>query len=378
MVELALLVPVILLLLLGAIDFGRVYLGWINLNQMARLAANFASTNPDADFSSPTGQYQELVLQDARAINCDPLPEGPTDTIPEPVFASGTELGDLVTVSITCRFGIITPVISSVLSDVIDVSASSTFAIRTGAVDGIPTGGGGGTSNVPIAEFNASPTSGNAPLTVTFTDLSSNGPLTWQWNFGDGGSNLQNPSHTYNSPGTYSVSLTVENNAGLDTETKIAYVVVDAPPTGLAANFSGGPSLSGPAPLTVTFTDETTGGTPTSWDWDFGNGQTRTGEGPHTITYDSDGSYDVTLTVSDGTSTNTLTLGGYVNVAVALCDVPNVSDGLTRPQAISALTAAGFTNIVATPSQGNWRVRTQSPAGGFQDYPCGELVTITN
>src|SRR3990170_1992140 len=41
-VELALLLPVILLLLLGAIDFGRVYLGWINLNQMARLAANFA------------------------------------------------------------------------------------------------------------------------------------------------------------------------------------------------------------------------------------------------------------------------------------------------------------------------------------------------
>jgi hypothetical protein len=72
----------------------------------------------------------------------------------------------------------------------------------------------------PVGSFDASPTSGFAPLTVSFSDTSSNGPTGWAWNFGDpnsGSANTstqQNPTHTYNDPGTYTVTMTPSNGAG--------------------------------------------------------------------------------------------------------------------------------------------------------------------
>jgi serine protease len=79
----------------------------------------------------------------------------------------------------------------------------------------------------PVANFSGTPTSGTAPLTVQFTDLSTNSPTSWSWSFGDGGTSpAQNPSHTYNLAGTYSVSLTAANAYGSDTETKTGYITV--------------------------------------------------------------------------------------------------------------------------------------------------------
>jgi len=81
-----------------------------------------------------------------------------------------------------------------------------------------------------VASFTASPTSGPAPLTVTFTDTSTGEPTSWAWDFGDGGTSpLQNPSHTYASAGTYTVTLTATNAGGSDAETRIDYVTVTAP-----------------------------------------------------------------------------------------------------------------------------------------------------
>lgn len=93
--------------------------------------------------------------------------------------------------------------------------------------------GGGGTPppGTIAANFTASPTSGNAPLTVQFTDESTGDIDTWSWDFGDGGtSTAQNPKHTYENPGTYTVSLTVTGTAGSDTETKTNYITVSSPP----------------------------------------------------------------------------------------------------------------------------------------------------
>ena len=81
-------------------------------------------------------------------------------------------------------------------------------------------GGGTPPPMPPVGSFNATPTTGFTPLTTTFTDTSSNGPTSWSWNFGDpnsGSANtstLQNPTHTYNDPGTYTVTLTPSNGAG--------------------------------------------------------------------------------------------------------------------------------------------------------------------
>jgi len=81
----------------------------------------------------------------------------------------------------------------------------------------------------PIANFTATPRNGSLPLTVTFTDLSQNLPDIWMWSFGDGDSTnatVQNPVHTYMTPGVYTVSLNVSNLGGTDFMTKVGYINV--------------------------------------------------------------------------------------------------------------------------------------------------------
>ncbi len=84
--------------------------------------------------------------------------------------------------------------------------------------------------DVPVADFSGSPTLGPEPLDVDFTDLSTGNPTDWEWDFGDGTphSFVQNPSHTYNDPGDYTVTLTATNACGSDGETKINYIHVDS------------------------------------------------------------------------------------------------------------------------------------------------------
>lgn len=69
----------------------------------------------------------------------------------------------------------------------------------------------------PVASFVTDPEIFGGVSTL-FTDASSNGPTSWEWNFGDGGtSTVQNPSHTFSNPGIYDVELIVHNCAGADT-----------------------------------------------------------------------------------------------------------------------------------------------------------------
>ena len=83
-------------------------------------------------------------------------------------------------------------------------------------------------------DFEASPCSGNSSLTVQFTDLSaSENPLTgWQWYFGDGGTSTeQNPAHSYQTPGTYNVTLTVTDGTSNGSITKSSYIKVSSAPS---------------------------------------------------------------------------------------------------------------------------------------------------
>ena len=103
------------------------------------------------------------------------------------------------------------------------ISAYSITAVPVGGSSEIKV-----TSPLPDAEFSATPLSGLAPLSVRFTDLTTNNANSWEWDFnGDGivDSNEQNPSHTYEIPGSYTVILRATNSTfGNDTETKTGYI----------------------------------------------------------------------------------------------------------------------------------------------------------
>lgn len=161
----------------------------------------------------------------------------------------------------------------------------------------------------PVApEFSATPTSGTAPLTVQFTDLSTEQPTAWSWDFGDGSTPAtgQNPMHTYTTAGTYTVSLTATNEAGAQTITKPGLVQVFEP---VVAGFTLTPS-SGVVPLAVTFTNMSTGAT--SYVWDFGDGSP-TSTNPNPVhSYTSSGTFDVTLTATGPGGVDTVTQTGAV------------------------------------------------------------------
>jgi M6 family metalloprotease-like protein len=193
-------------------------------------------------------------------------------------------------------------------------------------------------ATTPTADFTGAPTSGYAPLNVYFTDTSLDLPTSWSWSFGDGGtSTAQHPSHTYASAGSYTVSLTATNGAGSDTETKSNYITSSVrPPT---ADFTGTPT-SGYVPLDVQFTD-TSSYSPTSWSWTFGDGGTSTAQHP-THQYASVGTYDVSLTATNGGGSDTETKPGYVTAAPL--PAPPVADFTGTPTSGPAPLTVAFTD----------------------------------
>jgi len=166
-------------------------------------------------------------------------------------------------------------------------------------------------STVPVAGFATVPASGASPLAVSFTDLSIGVPTSWLWDFGDGQTSTEpSPDHTYTALGAYDVTLTVVNALGADVTVQVGAVLVDVIPP--VAAFSAAP-MGGLSPLLVQFTDESTGGAPTSWFWDFGDGATSTLQHP-SHTYTSSGFYTVSLSVTNSYGNDSLSLTDVVAV----------------------------------------------------------------
>jgi len=190
LVEFAIVLPILLLLTLVALDFGRVYLGWINLQSMSRIAANLAANNPTAwqggGDANVQAKYQNQIRNDAAATNCKLPLSGGVQTAPAPVFAdtggngASDDIGDSATVDLSCTFDLITPGIKNIVGGSITVSASSVFPVKSGMT---ATGGGGGAvGTAPNAAFTGNGTlapstlSGQAPFTVVFRDTSGGSP----------------------------------------------------------------------------------------------------------------------------------------------------------------------------------------------------------
>ncbi len=213
----------------------------------------------------------------------------------------------------------------------------------------------------PKADFDATPTSGNVPMAVKFTDKSQGQVTAWQWDFGDGKSSSEkDPVHTYWTSGVFNVILTVSNEYGSSDIRKNSFVTVVGP---LTSKFSPDPN-SGKAPLVVKFTDRSIG-TPTSWNWDFGDGATSSDQNP-THTFTTSGAFRVKLAITRGGDTATSTQ--IVNVG----GVP-AADFIGTPTSVNVGETIAFTDKSSnSPTRWAWdfgdtkTMTTQNPSYAYQ------------
>ena len=196
----------------------------------------------------------------------------------------------------------------------------------------------------PTANFSATPLSGCTPLVVTFTDASTGGPTSWDWDLGNGTlSTQQNPTTTYFNSGLYTITLIATNASGSNTITKTQYIKVDDKPTVdfLASNNSGC------FPLRVNFTDLSIGGSAavSSWEWDFGDGALSTAQSPFHI-YTTAGNYTVTLKVTNGGGcSKVVSRPNYIQVSPGV----TVNFSNTLPQLCKPPETINFTNLSTGP-----------------------------
>ena len=152
----------------------------------------------------------------------------------------------------------------------------------------------------------------------TFINTSAPTPVSVLWNFGDGTtSTVFSPIKTYAAAGTYTVTL-ISNFGGCQ-DTEIKTITVVAKPV---SAFTGTPLVSCNTPLTVNFTNSSTGGTTTQWL--FGDGGTSNASDP-AYTYNAPGIYDVTLITSNASGcADTLVRIGYVRIEPIVASINNL------------------------------------------------------
>jgi Flp pilus assembly protein TadG len=274
-IELALLMPVVLMLLLAAGDLARVFNVQVTIASAARAGALEAAAHPTSfqagqPCSALVNRVMCAVLTEANGSFATVTPADVSLTCsPDPCSEA---LGSTVTVTVQGHLSWITPIIAAVVSGQTSFHATATAQISVPPTIGaIPSGAPTPTPSPtpvptaaptpgptpdpsaaptptpsptptpaptpvcfpPSADFSISPTSGKKKKTTfQFTDLSTTTPecfLTWSWNFGDGGgasstSTVQNPTHVYQAQGTYTVSLVASSIGGADTRTRTVTV----------------------------------------------------------------------------------------------------------------------------------------------------------
>lgn len=231
-------------------------------------------------------------------------------------------------------------------------------------------------AQAPVAGFTSNITSGCAPILVNFTDNSTNSPTSWYWDLGNGTtSTLQNPSTTYITAGSYTVSLTVTNASGTNTRTVTNYITVAASPV-VAFTADSTPSCT--LPRTISFTNNSVpgGSGTTTYLWDFGDGNTSTTANP-SHTYTATGNYTVTLLVTNGNGcSRSLSKTNYIRIGTKPISGFSASNrfGCTPPLTTNfTSTSIGATSYYWNFGDGNSSTaqnpsHTYTTAGSFRVY----------
>ena len=238
LVELAIILPVMLLLLLGALDLGRVFYAQITITNAAKegvLVASRGGTYVANQACSDTNTVMCAVLTEAKGgfveVDSTKVIQNP-NPLGKVVCPSNATVGTTVSVTVNAPFRLITPFIGVIFGGQ-DMTLGATAHAQCAVLPQVallpePTP----TPCVnPTVSFSGTPLSGTGPYTVTFTGTSTGTPVSWSWTFGDGqtasGSSVSN---TYAHPSNnmqYDVTLTVNTGAlCATTVTKNNYVRV--------------------------------------------------------------------------------------------------------------------------------------------------------
>ena len=197
----------------------------------------------------------------------------------------------------------------------------------------------------PIAFFGTNVNSGCSPLLLSMANLSSGLPDSYFWDFGNGSTStssanlIQETFVTGNTSSTYTISLVVQNECGVDSTSNSITVF----PNTVTAFFNSSVT-TGCENLTVNFTQFSIGGT--FYNWDFGDNNTSTQLNP-THTFMNPGTYDVTLFVNDGCAFDTMVTSIVVNPA------PQVNFSVA-PDSVCINEPFTFTNLSSNLANSFW------------------------
>jgi len=209
------------------------------------------------------------------------------------------------------------------------------------------------TGVITTAAFSGTPTNGATPLTVTFTDASSETPTGWSWAYKNAtvgwtafptNSTEQNPVTTFVA-GTYDINLSATNAYGSDDEIKTGYIIVlpDPPVT----EFSGNDTALCMGDY-VAFTDASTN-LPDTWLWEFGDGNTSTSQNP-TFQYNVAGSMSVNFWANNTGGGDWENKSAYISVVD--CAIP-VAAFSANDTSVCAGDYVAFTDA-STKSPSSW------------------------
>ena len=315
LVELALIAPVFLLLLLTAIDLGRLLYSQITITNAAKEAALVASQG---------GTYQaNAACSDSNTVMCGALSEAqggfviveqtrvtlsPATCVPNATYPAGGP--PTVSVEVSSPFRVVTPIIGSFLGSNVILHATADaecLVVPEVTFPSLPD---------PIAAFTASPMSGPEPLDVAFNASGSSSPgatiTDYSWSFGGSGALI---THRFATAGTYNVILTVTDSRGQTSTSGATITVTGSGPTGT-------PPPSCPT-VDFTWTDAHNNGnphrmdldaalTPNSGGWTWGwvgpfTGVGNTNRATITVDFAASGNQQVAVTATKGSCTVSVT-----------------------------------------------------------------------
>ena len=344
LVEFALILPILILLVVLAIDVGRVFFTSVSLNNATRVAANYAAANPDGPWG-PGSEYDTTVRRDAAGMGCT-LPT----TLPPPTFPGGSTLGADARVRLSCSFSLITPIAGSIVGDSLALNAASTFPIRNAEL----------TSALPPPP---PPNCFIVPDLVGQTLAAAR--ITWSQVFPAGvfvpavGSDDEIVMYQVTNPVSIPGDCLPENTT--------VSVGADPPPPPT-------PGCS-TVPQLVGLTGAAARAEWTAKGFDVANFTPTTGNDTDSVATQTTTPASIVGDCIDATALVTVTFGPPPPPPT--CTVPGFS-GTRVDDAQAAWSTAGFSGslTVSRPPNGNYRIKNQTIVGG-QDVPCNSSITVS-